>query len=285
MTIAIGMFAKEALIIAADSQETLGGYKLDTSKIMVANKGDSRPQGAGTLVATGAGWSGYLDAVNQAICFGFLRNTWSDADLMQMLDDRVKDFHRDHILRMNNLLSDDRPDMSLLIGEYLPAESPRLFHSVESVISEVTGYCSVGSGQPYADAMLERYWRSNMQMKQGIALAAYVVSNVKKTVHGCGNLTHIVCLSSAHTERVKQKDIEDLEDALDEHISNGNQMLHFITGHPFSEKETKQRAKTFSDELLASRKRILGIQEAMELENIESGVRQLDRPPFRLVNS
>jgi len=85
-----------------------------------------------------------------------VRQEWSDLALMEMLDRRVTSFHTDHIVRMNNLLAEDRPSVSLLIGECLAGQQPHLFRSMESVISEVAEYCSVGIGQYYADAMLHR---------------------------------------------------------------------------------------------------------------------------------
>src|SRR2546428_6976952 len=71
MTIALGILAKDGVVLAADTQETYAGiFKVDQSKITAVLNGTPKaPRGA--FVVSGAGTAGHLDSIQQDLCEAF----------------------------------------------------------------------------------------------------------------------------------------------------------------------------------------------------------------------
>ena len=77
MTIAIGILAKDGIVLASDTQETSGYIKTEGSKILVGvglPGSDREPWG---LAITGAGSAAYLDSFSQETFGAFWSGTKS----------------------------------------------------------------------------------------------------------------------------------------------------------------------------------------------------------------
>src|SRR5438552_17699196 len=104
MTIALGILAKDGVVLAADTQETFSGvFKVDQAKILATVLGTST-KNDGVFGVSGAGSGGHIDAISQELCDSFWRQ--HPKTLVDVGDDirkRVSDFHAQHVLPYSTL--------------------------------------------------------------------------------------------------------------------------------------------------------------------------------------
>jgi 20S proteasome alpha/beta subunit len=275
VTIAIGILAADGIVIAADTQETVGSHKADESKLLIANQGSERDK-AGAIVVTGAGDSGYLDSINQELCAAFLRKRkWTPATLFAQSKKHVKQFHHDHVVPFSNFPEHDRPQASLIIGAHIDG-SCCLWSTEKSTLATGKKHCSVGLGRAYAQVMLRRFW-APMDTVKAASLAAFVIFHVKNTVDGCGSQTQIVILKNGHAAYVSQPNINLLECAFEEYSLHENMMLHFILGLDLMMDDIKSELMVMSTRLKKDREDI-GHAQQFTLSSYHRGRRPLEQP-------
>jgi hypothetical protein len=274
MTIAIGLLASDGLVMAADTQETVGSFKMDQSKMLIANRGRHKER-AGALAVSGAGWGGHIDSINQELCERFMETPrLSKITLTKEVRSKVHRFHMEHIAPLGGYPSDDRPNFSLLLGAVV-GKDRLLWTTHESAIRACRNYGAVGIGSPYARAMLRRYWSHEMDTETAVSLATYIMLNVKKTVDGCGNETQIAYLKNGCANYVSPGNIEVLERKFSEHARYGNLMLHFILGLPVKDEDAE--LDKFSSVLRKLREEIT-VTRLIRMEFQSAGIRPLDQP-------
>ena len=110
MTIAIGVIANDGVVIAADTQETIGSTKTDESKMLIANRGMKGAE-AGAFAISGSGEAGYLDTLNQDLCDSFIKRNWTMPTFTKQAKKVVKEFHNDHVVPFGKFR--DCPEVSL----------------------------------------------------------------------------------------------------------------------------------------------------------------------------
>ena len=93
MTIALGILAKDGLVIAADTQETYSGLlKMEQGKIFSALNGPA------SFHITGAGSATHLDSISQQLCEDFSRRApRTMTALRDSVESSVRTFHVKHI--------------------------------------------------------------------------------------------------------------------------------------------------------------------------------------------
>src|SRR5579863_8000890 len=144
MTIAIGITAINGIVVAADTQETLGSQKTTESKLLIANH-----IGSGGIVTTGAGNSGYLEHINQEICRSFLqRKKWKTDSFFDVLQKKLLSFHHDDVVPYADFPDYERPAIELVIGAQIDKKMC-LWTSEKGALSSARNYCAVGIGRSY----------------------------------------------------------------------------------------------------------------------------------------
>jgi hypothetical protein len=281
VTIAIGLLAKDGIVIAADTQETIGSMKMDDSKVLVANKGTKR-QKAGAMVVSGAGDGGYLDTINQEVCELFLAKKWSKKSFTATVKRHVKKFHDEHVIPFAKYPSQERPELFLVIGTGFGSEQI-LLESDKSTVHPCRNYAAVGIGHMYARAMLRRYWVKTDTVKAA-SLAAYIMFHVKNNVEGCGNETQIVILKDGHAEYLSDRNISMLEHSFGEYQADEVLMLHFALGLDLRKPDIETELGVIGFQLKQTR-RDMEMAQRFVLTGFRAGVRPVDQPQIRTSTS
>jgi hypothetical protein len=199
MTIALGILAEDGIVVAADTEESAGTLKSETTKILyvlgeipAGDPGASNPAppSSGVCLISGAGDSGYVSTLMLELADVFLDDkTRVQKPLQQAFEDQIKSFHSDHIIPFAAYPYDDRPSVEMLIA-YNRSHQRGLLTSEKSAVCRKMPYAAVGCGSIFADILLGRLWRM-ADVKATQILAAYIVFMVKECVAGCGKLTQI----------------------------------------------------------------------------------------------
>lgn len=205
MTIALGILAKDGVVIAADTQETYTGvFKMDQSKILGVTKPTSG------FMVSGAGSAGHLDSISQALCDDFFgQEPTSLTDVEHMIASRVHDFHLRHIAPFGAWPDFERPSCSLVIGARRGSDCGLWITDKSTVHNGFYG--AVGIGAAHANLLLGRLWREDGDADFASLLAAYVVYHVKQHVDGCGSETNVVGMSETGTFVLEPERVELLE--------------------------------------------------------------------------
>jgi len=278
VTIAIGIIARDGLVIAADTQETVGGHKSDESKLLVANQGLAKEK-LGAMAVTGAGDAGYLDSLNQELCAAFLsKKKWPKDSLLRKTKKVVRQFHDDNVVPYAKWPEHDRPQLSLVIAAQTDKINA-LWSTDRSAVSMAKRYCAVGLGSAYAQVMLRRFW-TKMDTVKAASLAAYVIFHVKNTVDGCGKQTQIVILKDGFASWISQSNLNLLEGAFDNYVTHENLMLHFILGLDLRQPNIEHELTVFGLRLKKNREDINSAQEFV-MTSYRSGETPVDQPEMK----
>ncbi len=218
MTIALGILANDGVIIAADTQETVGYSKLNQGK--VAAFGHRRPDGHWRqCLFSGAGPAVYIDACRDQFMKAFAsEQSNADANIATIFDISVRDFHEQRIVPLARL-PDDRPYVQLILAVQ-DHQTVEIWRAEQNVIVSGTPFSAVGIGSDLALSILGRMYRLPMlDVPNTILLAAYVMAQVKASKDGCGLETDIYCLRGTRgMNRVRREDAAMLESAMSDYI-------------------------------------------------------------------
>lgn len=197
MTIAIGMRAQDGLVVAADTQESIGDYlkgvKGKMSCFYTHDKG-----WAESCIVAGAGDSGYVQALMEE-----LGQTYQAADpimhvyhlgkntpsLQSEFRDCIKRFYKEHIIPFAAYPERKRPDVEMLIACQRKTMMG-IFTSEKTVVNHSPTYKAIGLGSTFAELLLGKLW-GVISIDQAEILAAYVVFMAKESVDSCGKFTTI----------------------------------------------------------------------------------------------
>lgn len=278
MTIAIGLMAKNGLVLAADTQESMGSFKMDEPKILIANKGQSGSN-SGAIAVSGAGWGGHLDSINQEICGIFLkRSRWTIDQFETAIKKQNSRFYRDHITPLTGLPYGERPEYSLILGSLLPSGKSALWGSSNSTVKRYRSFGAVGLGAAFAKMLLSRLWTS-VNVEVTACLAAYVMYLVKQYQDGCGNETHIVILKNGHARYMTHGKVEMYEHSFPDFMAYENRALHFALGiSPLSEiDDLKQQLEGLRTRIVFTHRTGVATWQA--------GIRTTDQPEMGSTNA
>ena len=186
MTIALGVLAKDGVVLAADTELTWGYLKTSGEKIWTTEaKG-------GALAITGAGLGGYLEAVSQRLIDDFrsLHKPMAGERVKRRFEKILAAFHQAYVLPHGEAAS-----IWLLIALQHGSET-NLWATQHGVIWRRARYATVGLGCEYADALLGQLLRTQSIPEVPLAerIAAYAVFDTKNNVQNCGKKTSLVAL-------------------------------------------------------------------------------------------
>jgi 20S proteasome alpha/beta subunit len=186
MTIALGVLAKDGVVLAADTELTWGYLKTSGEKIWTTEAK------AGALAIAGAGLGGYLEAVSQQLIDDFqsLHKPIASEQIKKRFEKILAAFHKAHVMPYGEAAS-----IWFLIALQHGKETD-LWATHSGVIWRRTPYATVGLGCEYADALLGKILRARLVPGVPLAerIAAYAVFDTKNNVQNCGKKTSLVAL-------------------------------------------------------------------------------------------
>ncbi len=256
MTIALGILAKDGLVIASDRQVGMPEYlKMGRGKIAFGKQGAIGQPGGNMLAVTGAGNSHYIEHLQRE----FVNEPFpATNELQKHFAERIHTFYQDHIIPFSGYASSERPDVSMIVaGRRNGAQV--LLSSEKSVVTEHYDCCSVGAGAMYAGILLQRLY-APLGLTSAIQLAAYVVFQVKEHVDGCGNETDIIFLRDDGIHWVDREKVTELEGLFREYSHLEARLIHFI----FSAQRDSDAAasKAVGAEIRRMRKAVVGLLQS-----------------------
>jgi 20S proteasome alpha/beta subunit len=211
MTIALGLIAREGIVIAADRQQTEGEHKKAQRKIESLW---SLPVGA--LLVSGAGNGPYIDTMTERLrhCFGTTESKEYPAAMTNEFRGIHSAFYSEAVLPFSQYQSYERPDYELLFG-CSTDKTHLLWYSDKLALNQVqAGYRAVGVGASAAESLLNKFYVTNLPLKVAIVLAAYVIYEVKNSVEGCGFETDVMFTQTNQPpSRISPSPLKEMEDA------------------------------------------------------------------------
>jgi ATP-dependent protease HslVU (ClpYQ) peptidase subunit len=205
MTIAIGLLASNGVVIAADSQLTIGDAKVRHGKIhsqTIATGYEGHP--GGSCVVTGAGMPDtYLFECTAIFQRAFAAHMSPlSAELRAAMSAELVRFYDAHILPFAGLPLGERPDIDMLVGHERNGMGA-LWRSDETVLVDASPYAAVGIGAPPALAALARLYRHPfLDVWETVLLAAYVMHATQESNIYCGKHIDICVLTNNSTRHI-----------------------------------------------------------------------------------
>ena len=200
MTLIAGLKCRDAIVFAADSEESGGLRKSNVEKMRrVPEAGvlgvlGHDPKRNTSIVVAGAGNGTLCDFAMQRITHA-VRRTNSHSGALQVIEAELIEIWKVHV-PLFPARDPTETDFGLLIGIRSPdSYSPRLYSVQGTTVVEREKYFSSGSGS-VADYILDQMYSDPMSIEDGIAAALYMLQIAKKYVSGVGGESHISILRS-----------------------------------------------------------------------------------------
>lgn len=232
MTIALGILAGNAVVIAADTEVGVSDYmKTRQGKVSLTAQYNSSGEQTAALSVSGSGNVQYLTHVRQEIAGTMHPN--EDAAPVHEFYSRASDyllkFHLDHIVPFASYGA-GRPEVSLLVAYW--KNGVKLWRSQNDLLTESTSYAAVGVGEMYATDILSQMYPSMWPLapRTAVLLAAYVVHRVKDCIDGCGKGTEIAYVNPKRSKLFTQVQLKPLDDLFDVYRGIEAGALHCALG-------------------------------------------------------
>ena len=189
MTIAAGFICADGIILAADTQYTVGSTKTNGQKIYdVVDEGDYR------LILAGAGDVPYIRMTADKLVSNLLKKTLlSVSDVVDVIGSTVEWVHKEHIFPHPLDQYGNKPQVELLVAIRSP-EGLKLLASNSTAVFNVTNYEVLGSGIEIASYVLDRLKGQGYDIPTIKILATHVVAVAKRYDNYCGGDTKLVAL-------------------------------------------------------------------------------------------
>ncbi len=221
MTIALGMLASDGFVVAADTHESRGIYKIEHGKMSAVLTATERPTGASSsyrcCAITGSGAAHHLDAVTKKIIERIRDGeALSDDELEAECGRILREFYLNHVAPFAAYPEPERPDFQLLLGAQLFKD--RLLVSDKTIFKDASPYVAIGVGEIVAMPLLTRFYQLPMpDVRSAILLASYVIYHVKESIEGCGKSTDMAGVRNGHFFQIRRPDTKALENAVSEY--------------------------------------------------------------------
>ena len=210
MTLVAGLSGHGGLVVFADSQETVQGYtKKSVEKIDFWTGGKDKL----AFVDAGAGSAIHIDKLTQMLGATVSRSTRANEDMnsiFEAMESIVSLYFKEHIF--GRALS-DKPDLELIIALQPEGSRAQWFHVADGVICYVPAmFKSIGIGCHLADFLLDKLQDFGQHESELLAVATYVLKEVKTNIDGCGlNSTIWLLRTDGTREYFGQDDVAELE--------------------------------------------------------------------------
>lgn len=223
MTIALGVLASDGVVLAADAQITTGSNKRNEGKIsMNLRRPDEGPGYPVGLVITGAGASSSIEHLRQGLTKSFDEGATlvGVPEIGAEFREQLLYFHDYHVTPHGG----GELDVWMIVGA-MDGSRKGLWVSDKSFVNDASPFAAVGIGGAHASSLMGRLF-APMDMIGAILLSAFVISEVKQAVEGCGNDTDIVGIGKGKAYLVNRSDTRKLGDIFRRYSRIESNRLH-----------------------------------------------------------
>ena len=213
MTIAIGFWSNDGILLCADTQLSMsGGIKTYDGKVHTHIFHDSSKY----RIVFGVAGTGDSDYITMAM--GKMMGSFPRCENLEEVETEPEErwlaFFNKHIAPWAYFPRDDRPYVELLIAVSGTHVHHTLYHCVGTAFYR-TSTKAIGTGILLADEMLNRYTFGNYNIEQLGRLGVYIMAKVKHSVDGCGGSTQFMALRKSGDFALSDKgDVDSLEEEI-----------------------------------------------------------------------
>jgi len=192
-TTILGIVCKDGVVMAGDNRATIGGSLImskDEEKVYLLND---------YLVFSGCGSATEIQKVSKVLT----------AELKLK---HLKSKQRPSVRQSASLLSNIQVSQSaFLLAGIDSDETPSLYEITGGFLKKIEDYtASIGSGMPYSLGFLERAWKSNLTVKEGIELAIESIKASSARDVGSGNGIDVYTLTKDGIKKVISQKVEEV---------------------------------------------------------------------------
>ena len=189
-TTILGIVCKDGVVMAGGRRSNISNiiYNKNAEKVVILND---------YLVFAGCGSAAEIQKVSKLLA-------------AEMKLKELKSKVRPTVRQSSSLLSNFRAEASaFILGGFDEDGSSSLYEITGGHLTEVKDYtASVGSGMPYALGLLERQYKKNMSVEEGVKLAAEAVKSSIQRDNASGNGIDIVIITKDGIKKVVEQTIE-----------------------------------------------------------------------------
>jgi 20S proteasome alpha/beta subunit len=212
MTIAAGFICRDGIVLATDTQYSVGGLlKTDGPKLFnVAERSDL------SVVIAGAGSVPFMRMAVGEIEAALRQMPDGTATLpkaKKVIEDVLMNVFAVHVYPVPG----DRPEFELLVGIWTQPDGLHLFRTYLTTVVPASDYACIGVGVYVSHFALSLMYRMDVGATEATFLAVYCIKAAKDYVDGCGKRTRIqVIRRDGKIQRVYPNEIRDTEDYCEE---------------------------------------------------------------------
>jgi hypothetical protein len=238
MTIALGVLGGSGVVLASDTEDTIGNTKTDALKISTGIAFGLQSGKSSAMAVTGAGYGPYLDAIFQRFTDFFCQNEALPLDHIGAgFQTILSEFYREHVEPFKD---SDLIDFELIAGAQRDGQSG-LWVSNRSVLRRSNGIETVGIGSVVAKSILSRSWMPTHDLDMFSLIACYAVLRAKESVVGCGKSTLVLCLSNNTVTHLFPDVIHKAEELFRRYEGIEHSSFMFSVGHDFADESKHLR--------------------------------------------
>ena len=254
MTIAIGLLASDGIVVAADTQVTIGDSKTAMGKIGAAVQ--YRDDVLGSCVVAGAGSVTHMNSCSQTMISTFMRRAeYVGDDLRAALVEDLETFHQSHIIPFAQFPDHERPFVEFLVA-YQRDGRRAIWQTDRTVVQKAEPYAAIGHGQQQALSILGRLYRLPMlDVWETTVMAFYVLAQVKDSDIYCGGRSQVFSIQANRFREVPRKLAARIDGAMGRFgkVIEANTFRAVVGGRPSEaapqENEVRGLFAAFVDEL------------------------------------
>lgn len=188
MTIAVGFYRGDGIVLAADTQETVLGFKKHQPKIEI------RPH----VVYPGKQFAVFAGAGDGPLIDSLIEKLWNamrgKPDIDQMVeaaeDELIKTFQR----LVPSYHAEYMPEVQMLVGLWSPPGDLELIAIDGPILTRHIISKSIGCGKVLSTYIENRLLPNKSGLDFAIPIAVYIVDQAKAHVDGVGGETHVVTM-------------------------------------------------------------------------------------------
>jgi 20S proteasome alpha/beta subunit len=266
LTIALGILSGDYIVVAADTMESTGyAGNIQTETEKISSGSYVAADGAGGICMTGAGDSGYLDAIKQEIIETFVKDHIPINEFETYFKKHLMEFYSNHVIPFGQFPASDRPSFDLIVGAEQNGHAVLLATDRNSVRHRTfpKPYAAVGAGSLYASLLLSRLFVNGMEKNLARVLAAYIVYATKRNVEGCGKNTHIATIVNNRPVFTSPREISRLEELFDEYETIESRAFWYSMGYTSEQATPAKDLETIAGWLQDLRDKILQVHDRM----------------------
>jgi 20S proteasome alpha/beta subunit len=256
VTIALGLVAHGGFVLAADTQETAGDFKVDQPKILSGNVSGNLWHG-GCAIA-GAGHGGYIDAIGQQLLERFMHDDKMRPDQWpRVVEDILQRFYAKHVIPFG--FQDERLDFSLIVATQRNGVASQLVTN-KTTVRPINWHTAIGVGEMAAKGLFNDIGAALVEARTAALLAAYFVFQVKRSVNYCGHFTQVTIVRGNRAVSIPVAVTAEWERAFWPIESISSRVIRYALGHPAFVPDTQEvdrlreqliKARSAFDQLLS----------------------------------